>query len=221
MWDKGWDTIFEQHEWGKYPPEEVIRLIARNFFKAPNRAAIAILEVGCGTGANLWFVAREGFNAYGIDGSHVAIERARKRLSEESLKAELCVGDAMKLPYADNTFDAVLDIECSYANSMRDAKKIMSEVYRVLKPGGIFLSKTFMVGTYGDGMGKKLADEKNTYTEITEGALKKGYGIIRFTEESEIKELYAPFKIEFVDYLIRSESNRKYEVREWLITCRK
>ena len=32
MWDKGWDKIFSTAEWGKYPGEELIRFIARNFF---------------------------------------------------------------------------------------------------------------------------------------------------------------------------------------------
>ena len=71
MWDKGWDKIFSTQEWGKYPGEELIRFIARNFYAAPNRKDIRILEVGCGTGANLWFLAKEGFNAFGIDGSQI------------------------------------------------------------------------------------------------------------------------------------------------------
>ena len=221
MWNSGWDDIFRKHEWGKYPPEEVIRLIARHLFKVPDRKVVRILEIGCGTGANLWFVAREGFDAYGLDGSQVAIERARERLKDESLSANLVLGDAMNLPYAENFFDVVLDIECSYANSLKDTKVIMNEVHRVLKPGGLFLNKTFMVGTYGDGKGKKLEGEPHTYLELDEGALKKGYGIIRFTAENEISGIFSNFKIESIEYLIRSEQNRKYEIKEWLITSRK
>ena len=39
---------------------------------------LKILEVGCGTGANLSFFIEEGFNTYGIDGSKVAIKLAKK-----------------------------------------------------------------------------------------------------------------------------------------------
>jgi hypothetical protein len=37
MWDKGWDKIFSTAEWGKYPGEELIRFIARNFYAAPSK----------------------------------------------------------------------------------------------------------------------------------------------------------------------------------------
>lgn len=61
----------------------MIRFIARNFYKVNNRESIKILEVGCGPGANLWYMNREGFTVYGIDGSETAIKKAEKRLKED------------------------------------------------------------------------------------------------------------------------------------------
>lgn len=220
MWDSGWDTIFTNNEWGKYPPEEVIRFVARNFAKTRHQD-IKILEVGCGTGANLWYVSREGYQAFGVDGSEVALGRARSRFEQEGLTVQLFQGDVMQLPFEDEFFDAVLDVECIYANTMKDSHKIIKEVERVLKPQGLFFSKTFMTGTYGDGNGEKVEGERNTYKEITEGALHKGYGVIRFSDEEDIQELYAPFTILEMDYLTRSQKNRSNEVKEWLITCQK
>ena len=221
MWNKGWDKIFKENEWGKYPPEELVRFIARNYYSYPNRKDIKILVVGSGTGANLWYLTKEGFGVTGIDGSRVGVERAKKRLKEESLVVNIETGDVVALPFADNSFDCAIDNECIYANSYEDSRKIMSEIHRILKPKGKFFSKTFMAGTYGDGKGKKIEGEKNTYIELCEGALRKGYGIIRFTDEEEIKDLYKDFNIESIDYVIRSEQNRKYEVKEWIIICSK
>lgn len=220
-WNSGWDDIFRQHEWGKYPSEELIRFIARNFYQVTSRLDVAILEVGCGPGANLWYLAREGFLIYGIDGSGVAIGRARDRLKYEGLHADLCVGDAMHLPYPDEVFDAIIDIECIYANSLKDSRSILAEIGRVLKPGGILFSKTFMTGTYGEGLGPTLDDEPNTYTNLPDGALKSGYGITRFMTEDDLFNLYGALNIVNVDYIIRSEKNRQYEIREWIVECRK
>ncbi len=72
-WDPVWEDIYASREWGKYPPEELIRFIARTFYAVPDRKAIRILDLGCGSGAATWYVAREGFSAFGIDGSPSAI----------------------------------------------------------------------------------------------------------------------------------------------------
>jgi len=154
MWNKGWDIIFEDNEWGKYPAVEVVRFVARNFYSAKSREDIKILEIGCGSGANLWFIAKEGFQASGIDGSRVAIDRLKKRLAQDKLKADLHIGDVMQLPFADNQFDCIIDCECMYANSFKDSLVIVKEANRVLKPGGKFLSMTFMEGSWGHGLGK-------------------------------------------------------------------
>ncbi|HVE14009.1 MAG TPA: class I SAM-dependent methyltransferase, partial [Elusimicrobiota bacterium] len=87
-WDPAWDDVFRAQPWGKYPPEEVVRFVARNFYKAPDRGAVRLLEIGCGPGANLWYAAREGFAVFGIDGSEPALEAARRRFAAEGLAGE-------------------------------------------------------------------------------------------------------------------------------------
>jgi len=221
MWDKGWDKIFTESEWGKYPPEELIRFIAVNFYKYLGHRQVKILEVGSGTGANLWYLAREGFDATGIDGSKIGVENAVKRLKNESLQARVLAGDVVNLPFDGNSFDCVIDIECLCSNSYQDTKKIVDEIYRVLKPQGKFFSKTFMVDSEGDGKGKKIEGEENTYLESFKDTATKGCGIIRFTSEKEINTLYGRFNIESIEYSIRSKFNRSIEVKEWIIICSK
>jgi tRNA G46 methylase TrmB len=57
-WDPVWESIFQERDWGKYPGEELIRFVARNFYSFEDRKSVKLLEVGCGTGANLWFMAK-------------------------------------------------------------------------------------------------------------------------------------------------------------------
>ena len=121
-WDSVWDKVFSGCEWGKYPNENLIRFIAGKYHTSLNRKNFKILEVGCGTGANLWYLSREGFNAHGVDGSQEAINIARKRFCDENLTVELKVCDIMELPYPDNYFDCVVDIECLYANSFANSE---------------------------------------------------------------------------------------------------
>ena len=217
----GWDKVFENSRWGRYPAEDLLRFIARNFYDLPDRSKVRILEVGCGPGANLWYIAREGFETHGFDGSQVALDRAEVRLSEENVRAMLIRGDAVHLPYPDDFFDGIFDIECICANTKADSKKIIAEVRRVLKPAGHFFSRTFMTGSEGDGKGEPVGGEPHSYTDIKDSVIQDGHGVLRFTDESEIQDLYSGFKSVAYDYLIRSDRNRQYEIREWLITCHK
>ena len=112
-----------------------------------------ILEIGFGTGYCLQRIAMSVGNsgkAYGIDISEGMVQRTRERLSKTSLldRVELYRGDAAKLPFDDETFDAVF---VSFTLELFDSPEIsevLGEVRRVLKPGGrlgvVSLSKTNM-----------------------------------------------------------------------------
>ena len=117
-------------------------------------------------------MAREGFDVFGLDGSQTAILKTREKLDREQLSAELKVGDVVDLCYNDNFFDVVLDVECMYANSLDDTKKIVSEVLRVLKPSGRFYSRTFMDWMSGVESGTVVESHRNTFLNMPEGPLR-------------------------------------------------
>ncbi len=77
-----WEEIHKKQQWGTYPSEQVIRFVARNFYKK-EREKVKFLDFGCGAGANTWYLAREGFDVYAFDGSESAINRARFFLESE------------------------------------------------------------------------------------------------------------------------------------------
>ena len=73
MWNKGWDEIFSKKDWGRYPDLSVVRFILGKTRKKIKKNKIKVLEVGCGTGANLSFLAKEGFKTYGLDYIYLSI----------------------------------------------------------------------------------------------------------------------------------------------------
>jgi SAM-dependent methyltransferase len=178
-WDKVWEDIYTNQDWGKYPPEELIRFIARNFYAKPVRSDVKILDLGCGTGAATWYVAREGFTAFGIDGSASGIEKAKKRFAEEGLKGAFTVGDFISLPYPDGAedagFDAVIDICAVQHNSAENAEKIVAEALRVLTPGGKFFSMLISEES-------KFAAKDNPF---------EGKGLVTLYTKEGVKKLFA------------------------------
>mgnify|MGYP001181286392 CR=1 FL=1 len=216
VWDPIWEKLFSSRDWGKYPSEELIRFMAQNYYQITYRNQIKILELGCGPGANLWYLAREGFMVYGMDGSSTAIEKCRKRLDSEvpGWIGDLYVGDIISLPYDNNFFDAVIDLEAITHNSFEDSKRIYSEAARVLKSKGKIFSRTFSVGTWGDKTGKNLG---HNAWNISDGPMKDHCEYIRFTALDEINDLLINFNLEKVELLKRTLDNRAHEIKEWLI----
>jgi ubiquinone/menaquinone biosynthesis C-methylase UbiE len=219
-WDSAWEKVFQEREWGKYPPEELIRFVARNFYKAPDRTSIKILDIGCGTGACTWYLAREGFSAYGIDGSKTAIAISIRMLEMEALKAEFVVGDLIQLPYPDGFFDGVIDVAAIECNKIANVKEIFAQVYRALRPGGKFFSIAIKTGSYGYGEGDEI--ERNTFTNVRVGP-HKGQGIIHFFTEREIRHLLNlnQFKNIEIEWSARTLNNQKNKIIHWIVTTQK
>ena len=218
-WSPVWEKIFNESEWGKYPAESLIRFIARNFYHQ-QRSEIRILEVGCGPGANLWYVSREGFQTYGVDGSATAVDKAKHRLALEGLKADIYVGDVIVLDQFENDyFDAVIDAECVCCNNLINSKKILAEAKRVLKINGLFYSRTF-----SDKTVVGLDAEYVTPLEVsmaTDGPL-QGKGFVRLSNEKSINELYGElFCLESIDVIDYTSNNQKIRVSEFIIVGRK
>jgi len=219
VWDAVWERVFREREWGRYPEEEVVRFVARNFYGAPDRAAVKMLEIGCGPGSGTsWLVAREGFSLTGIDGSPTAIEKARSRFAAEGLRGEFLVGTVDRLPFPDGSFDGVLDVVCLAYSTERETRVILDEVRRVLKPGGMHFSLTPRSGCWGDGAGERI--DATTLRAVTEGPF-AGYGKTRFATRESLAALYAGFRDLALEYTVRSAENGTREIAHWVVTCRK
>lgn len=126
----------------RYPNEELCRFMGRNFFgvNQERRSSVRILDTGCGTGANLWMIAREGFDAVGIDLSPSAIQLCKRMLDNYDCQAELHAGDMTSLPFQSNSVDAVVDLFSSNCLDQKQGDTYLAEVSRVLKPRGKFFS---------------------------------------------------------------------------------
>lgn len=100
-----------------------------------------ILEIGCGVGIDLVRFAQGGAEVIGVDLSKTAIELAKKNFEHHRLEGELCIMNGEALEFSDNSFDVV------YAHGVlqytADDNRMVSESYRVLKPGGEFIAMVY------------------------------------------------------------------------------
>ncbi len=93
-----------------------------------------ILDMCCGAGQTTQFLTRYSNQVTGLDISPLAIERAKKNVPE----ANYVVSAAEKMKLPDNSFDIVHTSAALHEMTPRQLTEIFQQVYRVLKPGGIF-----------------------------------------------------------------------------------
>ncbi|MCZ8321119.1 MAG: class I SAM-dependent methyltransferase [Novosphingobium sp.] len=98
----------------------------------------AVFELGCGGGINQQFYDPARITSYaGIDPSVKGLEFAREAAAAKGWAHEIKLGCGEDIPFADNSFDSVV---CTYTLcSVDDPARTLSELHRVLRPGGVLL----------------------------------------------------------------------------------
>lgn len=94
-----------------------------------------VLELGCGTGRVLRYLARLGHHVSGVD----FVEAAVERLAVAEPNLDVRCADARELPYADETFDVVLAFGLFHNFPAQVVETALCETLRVLRPGGLVL----------------------------------------------------------------------------------
>ncbi|MBE0410330.1 MAG: class I SAM-dependent methyltransferase [Anaerolineales bacterium] len=141
-----------------------------------------LLEIGCGVGIDLVRFARAGAKVVGVDISEKAIGLAQKYFSLENLQVDLHVMNGEALEFTNNTFDVV------YVHGVlpytTHPEKMISEVYRVLKPGGEAILMVYNKFSW-----------LNLLTKLTNVPLEHvDAPVYRKYSTSEFKKLLKPFK---------------------------
>ncbi|UZE93851.1 MAG: class I SAM-dependent methyltransferase [Candidatus Pacearchaeota archaeon] len=124
-----WDKVYKKGPHWERKHSKAIEDFVRYLEKRDK-----VLDLGCGSGRDVVFLARNGFDVYGIDISKEAIKKARNKIKEKGLKAYFDVGDLTALKFENNFFDAI------YSNAVLNftlLQESCSEIYRILKKDGL------------------------------------------------------------------------------------
>ena len=97
----------------------------------------SVLDVGCGTGENVLYLAARGHDCWGIDFVPVAIERATAKAAQRGIKAHFIVGNALELNSLGRQFDIVID--CGLFHTFTDEERpvFVQGLAELLRPGGL------------------------------------------------------------------------------------
>jgi len=132
---KQWNKLFKRY--GKVftkPQEDVPKIV--KIFKKHNIKRV--LDLGSGSGRHTVYLAKQGFKVCGIDIAKQGIKITRNWLKKEKLRASLKVSNIYKkLPYKNNSFDAIISLQTLHHGKIKKIRKLIKEIGRILKPGGL------------------------------------------------------------------------------------
>jgi SAM-dependent methyltransferase len=154
------------------------------------RGCQSVLDLGCGSGRHVVYLARNGFVVCGLDNSPQGLALTQEWLKEQGLSADLRLGDmTARWPYEDGFFDAVISVQVMHHALAATIKKIIQEIERVLKKDGfIFIS----VPRLRDQGQEFEQVEPNTFVPLD--GPEKGLPHHYFTPE-ELREFFGNFSV--------------------------
>ncbi|MCI6475057.1 MAG: class I SAM-dependent methyltransferase [Mucispirillum sp.] len=149
--NNAWEKFYEdggEYTMMQYPFGVVIEFIRTYLSKynvvggGYNPKNIKVIELGCGSGANIRYAAKLGLDVYGTDISTTAIEYAKSKFKEEGFdipddNLKVCSFD--EINFADNYFDMVIDRGALIYADKDMYVRTIDKIYKMLKKGGMLL----------------------------------------------------------------------------------
>ena len=162
-----------------------------------------ILDLGCGGGNDTLYLINKGRQVIACDQSERAIQRIRKNFPE--VMETKCFNMLDGLAFADASFEVVIaDLSLHYFTE-KDTSFIISELQRILVPGGYLLLRVNSIYDVNHGAGQGREVEPHLY-ESGAGTLK------RFFDEADIRRFFKEYKIEY----LKEETMTRYKLEKKL-----
>ncbi len=155
----GWERIYkEDGDLGFGVLPKIVR--ASRKFKEKNYRDI--LDLGCGTGRHAIFLAELGFRVCATDLSPSGIRIAQRKAEALGLThIDFLQHDMKTIPFAAETFDAVICIWTIYHGTIGQINDTIGEILRVLRPDGLLITDFLSTEDSTFGLGKEV--ETNTF----------------------------------------------------------
>ncbi len=163
--------------WNFKTPPDVLENLVRTGKITPCKT----IDLGCGTGNYAIYLASEGFDVTTVDISSSAIKIAKNNASQKGIDCNFIVADILgDLKQIQSTFNFAYDWELLHHIFPSNREKYIRNVYRLLNPGGQYLSVCFSEENLQFG---RVGKFRKTPLET----------VLYFSSENELRVLYESF----------------------------
>ena len=153
-WDERWATTEGRADW--LVPHPAVQALVPML---KSRGAQRVLDLGCGVGRHALLFAEHGFDVEAVDGAAAGLDFARSEAAARGLRLSLRQADADALPFADQSFDYALSWNVIFHGTMGDVGRRLAEIWRVLRPGGLYHGTMLSKRDGQFGHGRRVAPD--------------------------------------------------------------
>ena len=206
-----WENTFKNNlkSQRNFPNEELCRFLGRNY---KDKKKIKVLELGCGTGANVPAILHHNMSLTAIDFSKFAIKICKKKYAYYKKDLDFLHFNMLDLDKLKDNYDLIIDVFSSYNLNFDQNKILINKIYNKLKKNGIYFSYT---------PSKKSTSwirEKDRFDGSTLNSFKRknspyfgNKGFFRFVSKEELKKNFSKknFKIKYCEKISKTYNNTK------------
>jgi SAM-dependent methyltransferase len=185
-----WDSIYQANKHlSIWPWSDLITYVKRNLSDINDQCAV--LELGCGAGANIPFFQQLNVRYFATEGSKhiVNVLTDKFPLLSDNIK----VADFTKEIPFDRTFNLIFDRGSVCCNNTESIRNCISLVSKHLKPGGLFIGIDWPSTSHTEFNNGIFTDDSYTKNKFSPGPY-YNMGLIHFFNKLHIKELFEGFE---------------------------
>jgi SAM-dependent methyltransferase len=205
LWEESFDEQIARQAFNTAPVEAVVRTVSyylRDRFSCKELESLHFLEMGCGAGPNLVWLAQKGIKVSGVDISPTALKLARLNLEREGCSQRiggLIECSVSHVPFESESFDGIIEACVFQHLNKNDRESAFQEVKRLLKRGGVFVGYMLDVRhtVFQERQAEQLEDDPGTLF-LADGSSKihlTNIGLSHFFRKQEIIDLLDGFSM--------------------------
>jgi len=195
-WNERWATPEEHGEW--VVPDPGVHDFAEDL--ARQKGSIRALDLGCGIGRHALLFARLGFETFAVDMAEAGLSQLQQSAAAEGLRIETQKVPMTELPFPDHHFDYVLSFNVIYHGEENIVRSAISEIRRVLRPGGFYQGTMLSKRNGNFGVGTEIAP--NTFVRDGEGDKDHPHF---YCNARELVDLFAGFELKALEDRLHSK----------------
>ncbi|MEM9631240.1 MAG: class I SAM-dependent methyltransferase [Pseudomonadota bacterium] len=204
-WEQRWQTEEGRADWLR--PDEGVSV---QIEKLQQRGPVKALDLGCGVGRHALAFSRAGFETHAMDLSQAGLMELQGSAASEGLNVTTHLAPMTELPFEDHVFDYVLSFNVIYHGDPAIVRKAISEIERVLKPGGIYQGTMLSKRNANFGIGSEIAPD----TWVREGDGDKNHPHF-YCNAAELLDLFKGFE----PFHLEDQEHRKPGSWHWHLTA--